>query len=132
MTEVPGLANGDSIQFWEGAAQGKLLFQRCKACGNVQFPPRYQCGACWDAELDWIESAGIGTVESFTIVRRAPTAEFRDKAPYVVVSVTVEEGPRMITSLAGDDALSVAIGDPVTVAFERREDGNTLPVFRRT
>ena len=46
-------------------------------------------------------------------------------------SVIVEEGPRMITNIIGDDALDVQIGDKVSVAFKPGAEGDTLPVFRR-
>ncbi|PRX10790.1 UNVERIFIED_ORG: hypothetical protein BCL66_103200 [Martelella mediterranea] len=124
------LVNGDSAEYWKSAREEKLLFQKCSHCGQVQFPPRYHCAACWQAEPDWIESSGRGTVESFTIVRRAPLPAFRDKVPYVVASVIVEEGPRMIAAITGDNALDVKIGDAVTVDFQPTDEGETLPVFR--
>lgn len=125
------LANGDSAAYWQGAQDGKLLFQACKACGAVQFPPRHHCASCWEADLEWSQSAGAGKVESFTIVRRAPSPAFRDKVPYVVAAVLVAEGPRMIARITGPDALDVRIGDAVTVGFEPDAEGNSLPVFRR-
>ncbi|WP_236638238.1 Zn-ribbon domain-containing OB-fold protein [Mangrovicoccus ximenensis] len=131
MTQVNSYANGDSAPYWAGIAEGRLLFQKCGACGSVQFPPRHHCASCWAADPDWTESAGTGEVESFTIVRRAPLPAFRDKVPYVVVSVTMAEGPRMIAALEGEDALSVAIGDAVRVAYAKDAEGNMLPVFRR-
>lgn len=126
------LANGDSREYWKGTAEGRLLFQKCKSCGAVQFPPRHHCATCWEADLDWVESTGKGKVESFTIVRRAPLPAFRDKVPYVVGAVLVEEGPRMIATIVGDGALDVRVGDDVTVGFEPdATGGNVLPVFRR-
>lgn len=130
MTEAPGLANGDSLEYWKAAQEKRLIFQKCSRCGAVQFPPRHHCASCWEADLEWLESSGNGTVESFTIVRRAPIPEFRDQVPYVVASVRVEEGVRMITNLIGDDSLQVKIGDKVRVDFVDRGDGNTLPQFR--
>lgn len=125
------LANGDSEEYFAAAGDGRLIFQQCRSCKSVQFPPRHHCAACWGTDLEWIESKGKGKVESFTIVRRAPLPEFRDRAPYVVGSVIVDEGPRMITNIIGDDALDVRIGDPVVVAFETSAEGDTLPQFRR-
>ena len=125
------LANGDSAGYFAAAAEGRLVFQKCRHCGNVQFPPRHQCTECWEADLDWADSTGKAVVESFTIVRRAPLPAYRDEVPYVVASVIVEEGPRMITNIIGDDALDVQIGDKVSVAFKPGAEGDTLPVFRR-
>ena len=125
------LSNGDSAEYFAAAAEGRLTFQKCNDCGSVQFPPRHHCAACWEADLTWIDSTGKGQVESFTVVRRAPLPDYADKVPYVVASVMVEEGPRMIATLTGDTALDVAIGDSVTVAFEAQKSGDTLPVFQR-
>jgi uncharacterized protein len=125
------IADGDSREYWRGAQEGRLLFQRCQVCGSVQFPSRHQCATCWSADLDWIQSSGAGIVESFTIVRRAPVERFRAKTPYVVVAVRVAEGPRMITNLLGDEALKVEIGDKVQVVFPPVEEGLVLPQFQR-
>jgi uncharacterized OB-fold protein len=125
------LETADTKQFWEGAKRGKLLFQACAHCHTVQFPPRQHCASCWAATVEWKESAGKGVVESFTIVRRAPTQEFRAKVPYVVVAVQLDEGFRMITNLLGEDALGISIGDTVRVDFETKDNGTTLPQFRR-
>lgn len=125
------LANGDSAKYFSAATEGRLVFQKCNECGSIQFPPRHHCTNCWEADLSWIDSSGKGNIETFTIVRRAPLPAYRDKVPYVIASVIVEEGPRMITSLIGEDALDVKIGDAVTVAFEAGAEGDTLPVFQR-
>lgn len=131
MSAAMDFSNGDSQPYWQRAAEGRLQFQKCRACGAVQFPPRHHCASCWEAELDWVESKGRGTVESFTVVRRAALPQFRDNVPYVIAAITVSEGPRMITALVGDTALEVKIGDPVTVEFRPDAGGNVLPVFRR-
>jgi uncharacterized OB-fold protein len=115
MTTVDDLANGDSKEFWQGARDGRLLFQRCCACGEVQFPPRHQCATCWA-----------------TIVRRAPTPAFRTKVPYAVAVIAVQEGPRMITNLVGEGALDAKIGDTVIVEFTADSTGHILPQFRCT
>ena len=132
MTTNPSLANGDSAEFWKATAEGHLIFQRCRRCGNVQHPPRHHCVSCWEADIEWMESSGRGTVESFTTVHRAPVPAFRDRAPYVVVSVAMEEGPRMIANLVGDDRFDVSMGDRVEVQFVDDGAGNVLPQFRRS
>jgi uncharacterized OB-fold protein len=131
MTNDPSLANGDSRDYWAGAREGRLLLQKCRSCQKFQFPPRHHCAACWEADLDQAESAGFGQIESFTIVRRAPTPEYRNKVPYVVAAVLLDEGPRMITNILGDEALAAKIGDRVKVAFEDDGQGTTLPQFKR-
>ena len=43
--------------FWEGAAKGKFLLQKCKSCGKVQFFPRVACVDCF-GELELARSQG--------------------------------------------------------------------------
>ncbi|MGH6621903.1 MAG: Zn-ribbon domain-containing OB-fold protein [Alphaproteobacteria bacterium] len=126
------IVNADSAPYWEGARNGRLLLQRCRDCGTLRFFPRYLCTACGSDHTEWAEASGRGTVHSFTIVHRAAFPEFQARTPYVVALIDLEEGPRMMTNIVGDDALEVAIGDAVTVAFEERgTDGAKVPQFRR-
>ncbi len=125
------LANGDSAEYFAAAAEGRLSLQQCSHCEAIQFPPRHHCAECWEAELNWVDATGKGKVETFTIVRRAPLPQYREKVPYAVVSVILEEGPRMIATLVGDDALDVKIGDEVKAVFQQVKDGETLPEFQR-
>jgi uncharacterized protein len=128
---VLNIENADSKPYWEGARQGRLLFQRCNNCGHLQFPPRHLCVKCWSDSLGWIESSGRGTVESFTIVHRAPTPDLREKVPYVVAVVLLAEGPRMVTNIVGSDTLQVAIDDNVEATFVTDPAGRVLPQFQR-
>jgi uncharacterized protein len=125
------IANGDSLTYWNAARDRKLLIQRCRACGELHFMPRYLCPACWSDQLEWVESRGVGRVHSYTIIRRAPLASFAELTPYVVALIELDEGPRMVANVLGQDALEVKIGDPVRVLFEDRGDGALLPQFQR-
>jgi len=55
---------------------------------------------------------------------------FKAELPYVLVTVDLEEGVRMIAQLRGVAPAAIRIGLPVEVAFERATDELTLPVFR--
>jgi uncharacterized OB-fold protein len=70
-------------------------------------------------------------VYSFTVMQRAPAPEFASRAPYVVALVDLDEGPRMMANIVGDDALGVGIGERVRVCFEKRKDGFSIPQFVR-
>ena len=126
------VANADSAPYWDAARERRLLIRSCRACGTKHFMPRYLCPACWSDQLEWVPSAGKGSVHSFSIIRRAPVATFAQKVPYVVALIDLDEGPRMVTNIVGDDALSVRIGERVEVTFEERGDGAMLPQFQRT
>ncbi|MDF3839927.1 Zn-ribbon domain-containing OB-fold protein [Cupriavidus basilensis] len=124
------IANADSQPYWNAARERKLLIRRCKACEALHFMPRHLCPECWSDELEWVQSAGTGSVHSFTIIRRASMPAFNDKVPYVVAMIELDEGPRMVANIVGDNALSVSIGDRVEVTFEERGDGAMVPQFQ--
>ena len=53
--------------FWTGAAQGKLLIQRCDRCGFYVHWPRPCCKRCNSFELTPAEVSGRGTLYSYTV-----------------------------------------------------------------
>jgi len=116
--------NADTRAFWDGCAAGELRVQRCAGCGSHQLPPRARCVACGASDLAWVAHPARGTVHSFTVVHRAPSAAFRDDAPYVVVLVDIVDRARLMMNVTGCDAEAVHIGMPVRIGFvERRDDG---------
>lgn len=126
-------SNPDTAPYWQAARQERLVMQRCGACGHTRFPPSHLCPKCHGDSAEWTEVSGRGIVASFTIMRRPPTPAFAALVPYVLALIDIEEGPRMMSNIVGEDALEVAIGDAVEVTFEARgEDGFKLPQFRRT
>jgi uncharacterized OB-fold protein len=122
--------NADSAVYWQAAKNNKLMLRRCKSCGEVHFMPRYLCPVCWSEDLVWFEAKGKGNVHSFSIIRRASSAAYAPRVPYVVALIDLDEGPRMMSNIVGSDALDVAIGDAVTLEFEERGDAK-LPQFAR-
>lgn len=119
----------ESVEYWEACAAGKLLLQRCRTCGNVQFYPRLLCTACASDELEWLEASGSGVVKSFSIIRRAVSAAYETDVPYVVALIELAEGPTMMSNVVDCDAEAVRIGLPVQVRFEAISDAISLPVF---
>jgi uncharacterized OB-fold protein len=125
------VANADSLPYWNAARERRLLIRKCNACGALHFMPRHLCPGCWSDQLEWVEAKGTGSVHSFTIIRRAPMAAFAPRAPYVLALIDLDEGPRMMANVLGEDALSVRIGDRVKVTFEERGEGAMIPQFQR-
>lgn len=116
--------------FFEGAAQGKLLVQRCPNCSKFTFYAHYLCPSCQHSPLEWVESAGAGSVYTFTIVRQHPDPYFANKVPYVYAVVTLDEGPRLVTNIEGIDPEAVTCDMRVKVAFEPIGAGMAVPIFR--
>lgn len=121
--------NADTKPFWEACNDGKLLFQRCNSCGEPQFYPRAVCTKCESRDLAWQESDGRGTVHTFTIVQRAPSAAFKADGPYVLALIDLDEGFRMMVNIVDCDPGAVSIGAPVEIAFEDRS-GQAIPQAR--
>lgn len=127
----PDPRTAEAAHFFDAAAQDRLELQRCERCATVWFYPRPACVACGAQTYSWFAASGRGRVHSVSIVHRAPTPAFGDRVPYVVALIDLDEGPRMMTNVVGDDARAVAIGDAVEVVFEDRGEGRKLPQFRR-
>ncbi len=114
--------NVETQPFWDAAAEGKLLIKRCGACGEPHYYPRALCPFCLSADTRWEEAAGTGTVYSLSTMRRGKDA------PYTLAYVTLDEGPAVLTNLAGDPD-TLAIGQRVRVAFAATEGGPPVPMF---
>ena len=125
------VANADSLPYWNAARERKLVIRKCRSCGALHFMPRFLCPECWSDQLEWVQAKGTGSVHSFSIICRASSPAFVGEVPYVIALIDLDEGPRMMANVLGDDALCVAIGDRVQVTFEDRGDGALIPQFHR-
>jgi uncharacterized OB-fold protein len=119
-----------SRPYWQGARQGELRLQRCRACGQWVFYPRALCPYCLSGELEWARASGRGHVYTYTIVRRAAHPAFREEVPYVLAIVELEEGPRLTANIVGVVPEEVRIGLPVEAVFEAATEEIGLVKFR--
>jgi uncharacterized OB-fold protein len=91
---------------WRTAlAQGRLLLQRSQSSGAYVFPPRVMAPGTGADDLVWVAAAGGGTVYAVTVISPKPPA-----APYNVVLVDLDEGPRVMSRVEGVAAQDVTIG----------------------
>jgi uncharacterized OB-fold protein len=56
---------------------------------------------------------------------------FQQRSPWPVAVVELEEGPRLVTNLAGVEPEDYVIGMPLVAAFEDIGEGVTLVIFCR-
>ena len=120
--------------YWDAAREGRLLIKHCTACGEDFFYPRTYCPRCWSADTEWKESSGRGRVYTFTVVHQNDLPPFKDRIPYVVAIVELDEGVRLTSNVEGVDPEEVRCDMPVQVAFreeQRDEETVALPVFRK-
>jgi uncharacterized OB-fold protein len=120
--------DGCAAEYWSAAKEGRLVIQRCKACGGVQHYGRPFCTHCGGAQSDWIDACGRGMVLSFTEVHRSPYDDL--PAPYVVALVRLEEGPTLLTHIVDTPAAAIRCDQLVQLEFRPLREGFQLPVFR--
>ena len=115
--------------FWAAAADGRLVADRCRACGEIAPHPRGFCPSCWSEDVEEVELSGRAELYTYSVVHANPMPPFRDLVPYVTAIVTLAEGPRMLTRLVGIDPAEVEIGMSLVATFERVDDGEGLVLF---
>lgn len=122
---------GESYEegFWEAVKQKRLVFQRCKECGEFLHPPRPMCHKCHSYDLEWVESTGKGKIYSWVVFTREVNPLYR--VPFEVVVVEMEEkGVRFISNMAEGKPEDLYFGMPVEVVFMDITDEWPLPMFR--
>ena len=117
----------DNRIFWEAAAQGCLVAQRCRGCGRLHHPPRPMCPVCKSLEFDAEKLSGTGLVYSYAVLHHPRSPKFT--YPLIVALVELDEGVRLLTNLVGLEPPDVHIGMLVRVTFAPTDDEMFLPVF---
>ncbi len=114
----------EHAEFWDAAATGRLMLPKCRHCGGIHWYPREICPFCLSSDIEWQESAGLGSIYSSTV--------FRKGGNRVIAYVELDEGLRLLTNIATDDLNAVRIGQRVRVEFAALMDASELryPVFR--
>ncbi len=118
----------DSLPYWNGLREHRLRLQQCAACGKVRHYPRPLCAECYASEITWIEALGEGVVHSWTVAHHAFHPAFKADLPYVLVTVDLPQGVRMLAPLRGP-ASALRIGLAVRLIFEDVSPELTLPAF---
>jgi uncharacterized protein len=115
--------------FWAAVQERRLLMPKCAACATVTFPPTVACPQCAGRDFAWTEMSGRGRVYSFTVYHRVYHPAFKDKVPYVVAVIELDEGPRIISNVIGIGVDDVRCEMPVAVRYEAVDDGYLIPKF---
>jgi uncharacterized OB-fold protein len=127
-TPVP---DGLSAPYWQAARQGRLVIQRCQACGTYHHPPLTMCTQCQSENLGYEPVSGKGTIYTSTITHDARTPAFAARQPYAIVWVELDEQPRLrvLTNMPDTPLDQVKIGAKVEVTFEEIAPDVTIPQF---
>ena len=121
-----------TAEFWDAAAQGRLVRPVCDDCGRSFFTPRVACPHCRSVRWHYAQSDGLGAVSSHTTVYRGPDQSWA--TPYVLGVVDMDEGWNLLTRLLveppDESEPGALIGTRVRVHFVPDDhSARTLPAF---
>jgi uncharacterized OB-fold protein len=112
--------------YWRTIPQRyKLMGQKCKKCGGVNFPPKGVCKHCnASSEFDDVQLSGKGKIHTYVLISAGgapPEFAEQEKAGgmYPVAIVELEEGPKVIGQVADADLKAMKIGMPVTAELRK-------------
>lgn len=128
---LPDVEDPETAPFWQAAARGELVVQRCTACGQRRMPPRPMCYLCRSLAHDWERLSGRGTIWSYVVAHPPLLPAYEEVAPYNVIVVATMEDPsiRFVGNLVESpeapfyrtDLGLLRIGAPVRVVFQELE-----------
>lgn len=131
MSELPRpQIDETSRPYWGGLEQGRLLYLHCRSCRHAWLPARGACPACLSADVEWLPSKGRGRIVSWVVYHVAYHDAFKDRLPYDVTLVELDEGPRVLTNIVNSrGGAALRIDARVGLAIER-EGELSLARFR--
>jgi uncharacterized OB-fold protein len=117
-----------TVPYWEAAREHRLVLQFCPGAQRYQHFPMPMSQFTGRRNLEWREVPATGRLFSYTIADRGP-GPFRGHEPYVVASVELDAGVRIIGILVGAAPERIEIGMPVVGCWSDLPDGNSLLMF---
>ncbi|WP_370273438.1 Zn-ribbon domain-containing OB-fold protein [Pseudooceanicola nitratireducens] len=109
--------NPESKPFWDAAAKGTFLIRHCPACDQAHWYPRTICPLCHQADTEWRESPGTGTIYTWTHMRKSP------RGPFALAYLELDEGPRVYVQFRPEDSENLEIGKRARIMFHPVKDG---------
>ncbi|MGW6120691.1 Zn-ribbon domain-containing OB-fold protein [Nocardia sp. NPDC055165] len=103
-----------------------LMIRRCTCCSTLFAAVTVGCSSCISGSLEWLPSAGAGSIVSCRVVDRAATG-MRGVRPLTIAIVELDEGPWVYTSIEG--GLPPLQNCPVRVQFQSCSWDDRFPVF---
>ena len=120
----------DDSFFWAGCKEHRLLFQKCRGCGRVRWPPNIVCPSCYSAGFDIVVSSGKGKLYTWAVYHRAYHPGFAADLPYITAIIDLAEGPRLLSNLVGSQPQALKCDIPVEVVWDDVTPEFTLPKFK--
>jgi hypothetical protein len=105
---------GPEAIFRAHLAEGRFMIQRSASTGLHVFYPRVVVPGSGEADLEWVEASGDGTVYATTITRRRA----EQGGDYNIALIDLAEGPRMMSRVVGIAPEAVTIGMKVRAKID--------------
>jgi len=105
---------GPEAVFRAHLVEGRFMIQRSASTGRHVFYPRVVALGTGEADLEWVEASGAGTVYATTVTRRRP----EKGGDYNVALIDLAEGPRMMARVVGIEPEDVSIGMKVQAKID--------------
>jgi len=112
--------------YWRTIPQRyKMMGQKCRKCGSVNFPPKGVCKYCNESsDFEEIKLSGKGKVHTFVLIGAggAPpefTEQERAGGSYPVAIIELDEGPKVIGQIADIPPKEVKMGMPVKTELRK-------------
>ena len=118
----PAVNPGDQ-EYFDAAAEGKLMLKKCGECNEVHHYPRALCPFCFSDKVSWVQAKGTGEIYTYSVTRRG------GPVPYCIAYVTLDEGVSMMSNIVDTDLDTIRIGQKVKVVFKKSENGTSVPMF---
>jgi uncharacterized protein len=118
-------ASAEESRYLRGLAEGKVIGQRCPACGKVYVPPRGACPTDGVPTTTDVELPDRGTVTTFCVVN-VPFQGQRVPTPYVAASVLLDGADIAFQHLIlGCEPSEVRMGLRVRAVWKPRDQWGT-------
>jgi uncharacterized protein len=130
----PGvLIDRDNIAHYRGLLAGKLLINRCVACGHWIYPHRPLCPQCLSWDVQPTEISGRGKVFMFTLIHqgRDPNDHLREPIVAAAVELAEQRGLRYLARIVNCRTSQLSLDMPVRLTWLDR-DGRKTPAFEPT
>jgi uncharacterized protein len=118
-------ASAEESRYLRGLAEGKVIGQRCPACGKVYVPPRGACPTDGVPTTTDVELPDRGTVTTFCVVN-VPFQGQRVPTPYVAAAVLLDGADIAFQHLIlGCEPSEVRMGMRVRAVWKPRDQWGT-------
>ncbi|ABK66889.1 Zn-ribbon domain-containing OB-fold protein [Mycobacterium avium] len=119
--------------YWNAAASGEFVIQRCTECGTDRHPPTEVCYSCGALDWAWRTHTGNGSVYSYTWADRPVVPALAALGVYNVSVVELHDTigvVRILSRVTDIERHELRIGLEVEVHFDSASADTALPVFR--